>query len=260
MRLTSPTFLWTLISALCGSAAGFTSNPRVLGNVVPGAPIVSSTAKGFPSISCTRKSLRLSASPSLIQPVSLVLGHVLGGLLGVPVVAGAVNKPSGVDPQDSDLGGWYTRINLPPWTPPNRLFGPVWTLLYASMGWSLHRVLQHPKVTQSRRQIFLIMWSVHFLSNLSWAPVFFGMQRLRLALFINVWLITSLLLWMGLVGHFLPSAALLLVPYLGWLGFATILNLAIVQRNPTVKGYNEARFQADLLKMRRKAARYADGK
>ena len=49
-------------------------------------------------------------------------------------------------------------------------------------------------------------------------------------------------------------------PYLVWLSFATVLNWAVVRRNPTVNGYNDARFQADLLKLRKKAALYADGK
>ena len=196
----------------------------------------------------------------LLQPVSLVLLHIAGGLLGVPVVNTATKKPKGIDPLDDGLDGWYSRIHLPVWTPPNRLFGPVWTILYASMGWSLHLVLQHPKVTQSRRQTLLLLWSIHYLSNLLWAPVFFGMKRLRMGLWINYWLTASLLFWMVLVGHFYPLAGALLVPYLAWLVFATILNRDIVRRNPTIQGYNEAMFQADLLQLRQDAARYADGK
>lgn len=199
------------------------------------------------------------ASSSLIQPLGLILFHVLGGLIGVPFVAGAVNKPNGVDPQEKDLGGWYSRISLPSWTPPNKLFGPVWTMLYASMGWSLHLVLQHPKMTPSKTEKLFLMWGVHFLSNIAWAPVFFGMQRLRLGLFLNYWLTISLFFWIVLVGHIQPMAGLVLAPYLCWLVFATCLNLSVVRRNPTKNGYNEARFQADLLKLRVKAARYANG-
>lgn len=212
---------------------------------------------------CTKRQTRLllAANPSsLVQPVGLVLFHVLGGLVGVPFVAGAVNKPPGVDPKDKGLDGWYTRISLPSWTPPNRIFAPVWTLLYASMGWSLHLVLQHPKVTPSRQKTLLVMWGIHYASNLIWAPIFFGLQRLRLGLVINYWLTTSLFLWMVLIGHFYPTAGLLLVPYLCWLLFATVLNQAVTRLNPTVKGYNEAMFQNGLLKLRQQAARFADGK
>jgi len=209
----------------------------------------------------SRTLLNVSAGPSsLVQPLGLMLFHVLAGLIGVPFVSRAVNKPKGVDPEDKALNGWYNRIDLPPWTPPNRLFGPVWTLLYASMGYSLHLVLGHPKVTPSRRTTLLIMWGAHLLSNLIWAPVFFGMKRLRMGLFINYWLTTSLFLWMVMVGHFQPPAGLLLIPYLCWLIFATILNQEVSRRNPTIKGYNEAMFQSDLLKLRQKAALFADGK
>ena len=161
-----------------------------------------------------RYQTHLCLSPGIstwVEPAGLVLLHVLGGLVGVPFVAEAVNKPCGVDPEDAGLDGWYTRIDLPSWTPPNRIFAPVWTLLYASMGLSLHLVLKHTQVTPSRRTQLAIMWSVHYLSNLIWAPIFFGMQRLRLGFYINCWLTISLFLWMVLLGHFHPfSAALLL--------------------------------------------------
>lgn len=204
--------------------------------------------------------LHLAATGYASPVVRFVALHILGGLLGAPIVSTATQKPAGVDPLDNGRDGWYTRIDLPSWTPPNKLFGPVWTLLYASMGWSLYLVLQHPKVTASRRQKLLLLWGIHFVSNLIWAPVFFGLKRLRLGLVINYWLITSLGLWMALVGHFQPLSALLLVPYLGWLVFATVLNRYIVRRNPTVNGYNEAMFQSDLLQLRKRAALYADGK
>lgn len=201
-----------------------------------------------------------SGSTPLAQPLGLIIFHVLGGLIGVPFVSSAINKPKGVDPKEKGLDGWYTRISLPPWTPPNRLFGPVWTVLYASMGYSLHLVLEHPKVTPSRRTTLLVLWGVHYFSNLIWAPIFFGMKRLRMGLFVNYWLTASLSLWMGMVGHFQPSAALLLIPYLCWLILATALNQAVTRRNPTTHGYNEAMFQSDLLKLRQKAAHFAAGK
>ena len=258
-----PIFLLALASGF-KKVAGWTISRRPVGIrsiTRPSESLPDVTLKsGFPP-SRSRTALHLSAgSSSLVRPLGLILFHVLGGLLGVPFVSRAVNKPKGVDPDDKGLNGWYTRINLPPWTPPNRLFGPVWTILYASMGYSLHLVLEHPKVTPSRRTTLLIMWSAHFLSNLIWAPVFFGMKRLRLGLFINYWLTASLFLWIVMVGHFQPPAGLLLIPYLCWLIFATVLNREVSRRNPTIKGYNEAMFQADLLKLRQKAALFADGK
>mgnify|MGYP005858646221 CR=1 FL=1 len=268
-----PVFLLALVSGY-ESVAGWTLSPPLgiqsfmsrRSGSLPDAPLRVRTQPSQRSelssrLIGSRNSLNVSAgSSSFAEPLGLMLFHVLAGLIGVPFVSRAVNKPKGVDPEDKGPNGWYTRIDLPPWTPPNRLFGPVWTLLYASMGYSLHLVLGHPKVTPARRTTLIVMWGIHLLSNLIWAPVFFGLQRLRMGLFINYWLTTSLFLWMVMVGHFQPLAGLLLIPYLCWLLFATILNQEVSRRNPTIKGYNEAMFQSDLLKLRQKAALFADGK
>lgn len=204
----------------------------------------------------------IAESSSLwMKPLSLVVIHILGGFVGVPAVMDAVMGPKGIDPLDKGpRGGWYSRINLPSWTPPTGIFSPVWTFLFATMGFSLHLVLQHPNVTPSRRKTLLLMWGAHYIPNTLWATIFFGLKRFRMGFFLNCYLIVSLVLWMILVGHFQPAAGLLLVPYLGWLVFATFLNLSIDRLNPTVGGYNEARFQSDLLKLRKQAADYADGK
>lgn len=98
------------------------------------------------------------------------------------------------------------------------------------------------------------------LLNVAWAPVFFGMKRLRVALAMNYALLASLRV---IIPRFFASNALsgwLLVPYTLWLLYATALNQAICQRNPTDNwgiGYNNARFQADLIQLQKDAANYA---
>mmetsp|Transcript_3852 Transcript_3852/g.10542 ORF Transcript_3852/g.10542 Transcript_3852/m.10542 type:complete len:288 (+) Transcript_3852:67-930(+) len=212
-----------------------------------------------------RRDTLLKAAPMAMVTSSLpgvewfVLAHIVGGFLPIPFVIGATRKVKGIDPNDKDLGGWYTRIQLPTWTPPNAIFAPVWILLYGSMGLSLHMVLRHPQMTASRRRMAALLWAVHYFSNLSWAPLFFGLKRLRAGLWVNGWLVVSLLVWMALIGHFLPAAAVLLTPYLVWVVFATFLNSAVCRLNPTKNGCNEARFQDDLIKLRQRAADYANG-
>lgn len=173
---------------------------------------------------------------------AMVVGHVIGGALAAPLTAKAIKT-------------WYTKIPLPTWTPPNRIFGPVWTLLYASMGYSAARIV---KAAPSPWYQSLAMqgWIMHCVLNILWAPVFFGLRQFRLSAIINVLLLTS----MG--GVVLPlfaqidrTAAVVLLPYTAWLVFANALNLSICRLNPGP--YNSAKFESDLARLQREAAIYA---
>lgn len=194
----------------------------------------------------TRSSARrvATASPpcmSAAATAAWVGGCVLSGTAGVPSVVGATKT-------------WYRKIPLPTWTPPDRVFAPVWTSLYAMMGLATARVAAAAGVLSAPVVHFL----AHLCVNLLWAPIFFGLQRLRLALLMNVALIASLSVLLGQYGIAAASpSALLLCPYMGWLLFATALNFAICRLNPTARGYNNARWQADLAKLQKRAASIA---
>ena len=107
-------------------------------------------------------------------------------------------------------------------------------------------------------------WSVklsllHYFLNLAWAPIFFGLKKFRLGLFINFFLLSSLA---GVIVSFsqvsLP-ASLLLLPYFCWLSFATVLNNGVLKRNPSANGYSNANLQADLYMLGEVAARAGRG-
>lgn len=175
------------------------------------------------------KSPRMSAA-------SWISGCVVGGTLGTPFVVGAIKT-------------WYRKIPLPTWTPPDRIFAPVWTSLYAMMG------LATSQVAVVAASAPVLHFLSHFCVNIAWAPVFFGLQRLRLALFMNYALCASnAVLIMQYKAAAGLSSALLLVPYMVWLLFATALNLRICKLNPTTQGYNNARWQADINKLQKRAA------
>eukprot|EP00980_Cylindrotheca_fusiformis_P020531 scaffold7603_cov71-Cylindrotheca_fusiformis.AAC.2 len=195
----------------------------------------------------TTTALQSSPSPSNVVTWSIILGHVIGGTLGTPFVLKATKKPN----------GWYRQINLPSWTPPDRIFAPVWTTLYTCMGIAVTRILNVSSTTN--KTAALSIWACHYILNILWAPVFFGMQRLRLGLIINGFLIATLLAVLKLFATMDITATYLLLPYLVWLLFATVLNYDICQKNPTVKGYNDAKFQAALKRLQMQAAKYADG-
>lgn len=92
--------------------------------------------------------------------------------------------------------------------------------------------------------------------NVSWAPVFFGYQRLRAGFYINCGLLFSLSAIIPWYWHIDPLAAYLLLPYTLWLLYATFLNHAIDRRNPGP--YNAARFYTQLDQLQKQAKRYAD--
>ena len=143
-----------------------------------------------------------------------VSAMVVGGLAGTPAVIIATR-------------GWYKQIAKPSWTPPNGCFAPVWTMLYSLMGIAASQIDQKVGFNSLPLRLFL----GHYVLNLCWAPIFFGLHRIGLALGVNVALVMSLLLVMREYAAVSLSASLLLVPYLCWLSFATALNFAILRMN-----------------------------
>lgn len=185
-----------------------------------------------------RKQTQLSA---LLPPTAWwAVGHVVGGALATPLVTKATST-------------WYRKIDLPSWTPPNRVFAPVWTTLYSCMGVAAGKIYY----SRPASKLPMLLWSFHCALNLLWAPTFFGMQRLRLGFWISIGQIASLAVILPFFYQIQPVSAFLLLPYLSWLLFAAYLNKTICKRNPTKQGYNDAMLQADLYQLQQDAAKYA---
>ena len=123
----------------------------------------------------------------------------------------------------SQIDSWYSTIQKAPFNPPNWVFGPAWTILYILMAISLSIVWRKTKFPM----IFLIQLSLNFL----WSYIFFGLH-LPLLAFIDI-----ILLWIFILLTIIKftvidkTAAYLLYPYLGWVSFASILNLFVVLLN-----------------------------
>jgi len=152
----------------------------------------------------------------------IVLAAFLLLCLAVGGIAGYWTAPA--------VAGWYRQIAKPSWTPPDWLFGPVWTTLYVLIGiagWQVWRSRD-----SSAGNPALMFWSAQLAVNFIWSPLFFGMQAIGWAL------IDILVLWF-LIGGFIlaarrisPPAALLFVPYWLWVSYAGALNFAIWTLNP----------------------------
>jgi tryptophan-rich sensory protein len=136
----------------------------------------------------------------------------------------------------SGFQGWYDSLNKPFFTPPNWLFGPAWSVLYILMGgslgiiWQVVAIGRYPIIIKFAKR-GIVIFLIHFLFNLAWTPIFFGMQMPGLALVIIFILLALIII---LIRHFYRLdrlAAFLLIPYLLWVSFATALNIAIVVLN-----------------------------
>jgi tryptophan-rich sensory protein len=137
----------------------------------------------------------------------------------VPAVFGGLFGP----------GDWYREIAKPSWTPPGWLFGPVWTLLYATIG--VAGYLAFGRSEGRQRTLAFGVYGLQLLLNALWSWLFFGLENPGLA-FVDIAFL--LVLIVANIALFLPirrAAGLLLVPYALWVAFATALNFSIWRMN-----------------------------
>mgnify|MGYP001000603286 FL=1 len=129
----------------------------------------------------------------------------------------------------SSVQTWYLTLNKPSWNPPSWLFGPVWTTLYVLMGIACFLIWKsnHPLKKQA-----LILYFVQLFLNLLWSPAFFGAQNPLLGVLVIVPLWACILFCILTFRQINIWAALLLIPYLLWVSFATVLNTTIWYLNP----------------------------
>lgn len=132
-----------------------------------------------------------------------------------------------------ELQGWYATQNHPFWTPPNWVFGPVWTILYiliALSGWLLWNGIAGT-AREKVRQPALRFYFIQLFLNFIWSPLFFKFHLLEIALIdISVMIIFVALT----IKRLMPvnrTAAYLLVPYLLWIIYAMTLNAGFVYLN-----------------------------
>ena len=123
-----------------------------------------------------------------------------------------------------------TELVKPEWQPPTYLFGPVWTVLYLLMGLSLAYVLSQGS---DRRDVRIAAGAflIQLVLNVLWSYLFFGWQMIGAAAVEIVLLWVVICVTMYLFYRIRPVAAYLLIPYLAWVTFATVLTAVIWMLN-----------------------------
>jgi len=146
-----------------------------------------------------------------------VIGCELVGILGTPFTLSAIPT-------------WYATLNKPSFAPPNWLFGPAWTILYFLMGVAFYLIWVQDwkkKKVKTAGRYFLAQLALNFI----WSPIFFGLKAPLPGLIVIMAMWGLIVLTMKKFYPLSRLAFFLLVPYLLWVSFATLLNAAIVILN-----------------------------
>jgi translocator protein len=155
-----------------------------------------------------------------------------GGWTGWAALAGWVGLcylAAFVGSRFTDTGAWFRALEQPAWAPPDRVFGPVWTVLYTLMGIAAWLVWRARGFRGAPTALGLFL--VQLVLNVAWSGLFFALQRPDLA-FAEI-----VVLWAAIVATVVafwrvrPLAGALLLPYLAWVTFAAALNFAIWRLN-----------------------------
>jgi len=151
--------------------------------------------------------------------------HLLG-------TCAAVATTAGVGVLGTDVTSrWYWHLDKPAWQPPGAAFGPAWTTLYALMAVASARTLDRLDEPAERRA-FATAFGANLMLNAGWNWLFFKARRPRWALAEILLMEVSTLDLTRRAAHVDRPAAKMLIPYAGWVAFATALNASIARRNP----------------------------
>lgn len=155
-----------------------------------------------------------------LVPLIILLGVLSGQLSG-----------SGAD------SAWFSALEMPAIYPPGWLFGVAWTVLYALMGFAL-AVIAAAKGARGRGPAVLA-FVMQLVLNLAWSPMFFVSHQITGALILMILLDLAVIVTIVLFWKIRRSAALLMLPYLAWILFATLLTYQIRQANPHLDGQQD---------------------
>ena len=157
--------------------------------------------------------------------MSIVNSRRLGDIAAfmAPLVVGAL----GTIPTIPAIQGWYRTLDTPSWRPPDAVFGPVWTTLYLLMGIAIVLVRRAGPAEREEK-----VFGLQLVLNLAWSYAFFGLRSPAAGAVVILALWLAILATIAAFARRSRLAAALLVPYLAWVTFATLLNLEILRRNP----------------------------
>lgn len=148
-----------------------------------------------------------------VVPTVMFLGFLSGALSG-----------------SSEENSWFATLIKPEAQPPGWVFGVAWSVLYLMIAIAFSIVL-HARGANGRG-LAIGLFVTQLVLNLLWSPLFFGQHKVTTALYLILLILLSAIATTFVFGRIRKAAAWLMVPYLAWLSFASILNFQIDQLNP----------------------------
>jgi len=161
------------------------------------------------------------SGPSRILPSILVLAICLLVCFAAAGIGSALTLPA--------ISGWYESLAKPSFNPPNAVFGPVWTVLYALMAIAMWRVWMRSSGAERRRCTGI--FALQLILNVAWSAVFFAGRSPGGGVIVIALLLLAILFTILAFARVDRLAAWLLSPYLAWVLFASLLNLSVWQLN-----------------------------
>lgn len=128
------------------------------------------------------------------------------------------------------MNTWFDNLQKPSWNPPNYLFGPVWTFLYALMGIAFWLIWKNATPESNKRSAYTV-FALQLFLNFCWSIIFFRFQAPFIALIEILFLLAMILLTAYHFSKISKTAAYLLIPYALWVSFASVLNYTLWSLN-----------------------------
>jgi translocator protein len=130
----------------------------------------------------------------------------------------------------TELGPWYRNLKKPEWQPPDWVFGPAWTIIFALAAVS-GITAWRAAPSESSREWVIGFFAINGFLNVLWSALFFRLQRPDWALIEVAFLWLSILVPVVAFSRYSMPASALLVPYLAWVSFAALLNFEVARLN-----------------------------
>lgn len=163
---------------------------------------------------------------TLSRPSPALAAATLAGAFGLTSWLGSRHAPSPDHPRDRR---WYKRLDKPEYTPPDPVFGLAWPVIEAGMAWGGYRLLRSP--SSPSRNTALALLAVNTAMIGGWSELFFGRKELGASALASAAMAGSGAAYVAAAARTDRTAALAGVPFVAWVGFATLLATDVWRRN-----------------------------
>ena len=168
----------------------------------------------------------MSDNTTMMRDFLKIAGAVLLPNLG-GIVNGQITR--------KNLDNWYKHLTFPSYRPPNWIFAPMWTSLYSGIGYASYLVWRDGGGFSGEARTPLAVFGAQLALNWAWTPLFFGQHNIKGAL-VDLIALTGTSAACGLLFYKVNHlAGYIFIPYVAWLGFATLLNYEVMKLNPDSK-------------------------